>query len=393
MSTTTKKKSTKAPAVIVPTVAPVVKEEQKIEKPVARSSSPTTPASTSSAVSSSAISSSVPKNTNIDDKYVLSRSMRPMSLDDIIGQDANINFIKRQFESGRLPHFFIIGGSFGTGKTSIARIIAMMIQGLNSYTPNDLKNYDISEINGADKNGIETIRSLIEEASYFPRLGSKAKVVIIDEAQQLTRQAQDALLKPAEEPHDKFFLIFSTSDVSKIADSLKRRATIIRMDGLDNAQILDLLERAKERTGCQLDSEPLLEALINREVREPGKILQAYEKYVNGIDATNCVMETAISNAGLDEKKLVAHIKKGNWLQAVEFLKLVKKDEVFGLKIYITNSLKNMILTEPNDDTVKTSLAILHIINSKDDLPSFVASVRLAINEIRPVVYKKKEQE
>jgi DNA polymerase-3 subunit gamma/tau len=112
----------------------------------------------------------------------LQNSLRPNNLNDMIGWN---NDLKNMFESGRIPHFFLIKGSTGTGKTTISRIISRMLQykkleDIDYGVP--LGNYDITEINAADKNGVDDIRELIEKIKYKPHEPSLSKVIIMDEA-------------------------------------------------------------------------------------------------------------------------------------------------------------------------------------------------------------------
>src|SRR5277367_1448951 len=108
----------------------------------------------------------------------LAVALRPKCLNDIIGQQKNVDMLVKQFMSKRIPHFYIINGGIGEGKTSMSRIIAGILQSeeINDKAPKErseeiirnfnlgteYKKYDIKEINASDKNGVDDVRYLIE---------------------------------------------------------------------------------------------------------------------------------------------------------------------------------------------------------------------------------------
>ena len=155
---------------------------------------------------------------------VLSISMRPENLEEFLCTDT-VEIVKKQFESKRIPHFFLLVGESGSGKTTLARIITMKLQNTNIY---NTSKYDIKEINGSDKNGVDDVRQILNTINFKPMGPSLAKVIIIDEAHQLTTAAQNALLKDTEDTPEHVYFILCTNNDSKILAALKRRAFIIQ---------------------------------------------------------------------------------------------------------------------------------------------------------------------
>ncbi len=313
---------------------------------------------------------------------VLSISLRPQKLDEVIGQDDIIKTIKSQFESGRVPHFFLIVGATGSGKTSLARIIALMLQHkdpLKDKIDYNITKYDIKEINASDKNGVDDVRELLETIKYKPLLPSLAKVIIMDEAHQLTTAAQNALLKDTEDTPDHLYFIFCTNNDSKILATLTRRAYIINTHGIDQDGIHRLLFVAKKKTGFKGEIKELEEALVEYEINSPGIILQVCEKFFNGVDIMDCIFRCG-SDGTADTKKICQLLSKGNWKELAPLLKNIKKEEVVMLKCMITGYFKTILL---NSGSIKIAQSIKLLSEDVYDLASLFANIALVCDILK----------
>jgi DNA polymerase III subunit gamma/tau len=314
---------------------------------------------------------------------VLSISLRPQKLDDVVGQDDIVKTVKTQFESGRVPHFFLIVGPTGSGKTTLARIIALMLQHkdpLKDKIDYSISKYDIKEINASDKNGVDDIRELLETIKYRPLQPSLAKVIIMDEAHQLTTAAQNALLKDTEDASEHLYFIFCTNNDSKILPTLKRRAYILNTHGIDKEATGKLLLTAKKKIGFKGDLAELKEALEEYEVDSPGLILQATEKYFSGMSAIDSVFGSG-SEGSVDTKKLCNLVLKGNWKDASVILKSLKKEDIVMTRLCILGYFKTVLL---NSGSVKIAQAMKIISEDVYDLPTFLANLCIACNTISP---------
>jgi DNA polymerase III delta prime subunit len=321
----------------------------------------------------------------MENETVLINSMRPKKLDDILGQKEIIDSIKKQFESKKIPHFFMLIGDSGTGKTTIARIIALMLQ--NADPTDKLSKYDIQEINAADKNGVDDIRQLIELSKFKPINPSISKVLILDECHQLTTSAQNALLKITEDAYSHLYFIFSTSNSTKIIEALKRRAYIIRTKGLCDDDIEELLERACDKYNTDKEIVPLKEALIEHGINSPGFILQAVEKYFNGHEVSECIMLGNSTN--IDTRKLCLLISKGDWKSSAILLKTSKKEDVVMLRMCITGYLKVIMFSCTGEKAVLYAKAIKLFGDNFDELSIFLANVCLVCETIRKELLRK----
>ena len=166
----------------------------------------------------------------------LYRKWRPVTFDDVRGQDAVSGTLKNQILNGRIGHAYLFCGTRGCGKTSVAKIMARAVN-----CPDALKNggnpcnvcpvcrsiiegssLDVFEIDAASNNGVDNIRDIREQVEYPPTDG-KYKVYIIDEVHMLSTGAFNALLKTLEEPPAYVIFILATTDPQKVPQTILSR--------------------------------------------------------------------------------------------------------------------------------------------------------------------------
>lgn len=316
---------------------------------------------------------------------VLSLSLRPTSLETYVGQDDLITLLENQFISGRIPHFYILHGPVGSGKTTLARILALALQldpalGENRLNPSEddwknYKRYEIREINAANQNGIDDIRAMVESMRYKPIPPSRSRVIILDEAHQITSAAQNTLLAETEDVAPHVYYIFCTSNISKIIPALQRRAYIMTPKAMPETAIKDLLERAAEFSDFEEDVSPLLKALVDNGIASPGLILQAAEKFFNGMPPEESVFQNDITN--LDTMAICRAVAGGVWKDTAKLLKPMVKSDIMMVKNSVLGYLKAILLNAVGNRALALSKAIRSIAdeNGNDNLPMFLANV------------------
>lgn len=199
----------------------------------------------------------------------LYRKYRPQTFNDVYGQNNIIDTLKNAIANNKLSHAYLFCGPRGTGKTSVAKIIARTVncEKLDGSTPcNECVNCtqnttDIIEIDAASNNGVDEIRELKNKISLVPTYG-KYKIYIIDEVHMLTISAFNALLKTLEEPPQHIIFILATTDPEKVPATIISRCQRFDFKRISNEAIVKRLKQI-----CDLENIEIEENALNEIAR------------------------------------------------------------------------------------------------------------------------------
>lgn len=183
---------------------------------------------------------------------VFARKWRPLTFDDVVGQEHITETLKKAIDKNRVAHAYIFTGTRGVGKTTTARIMARALNCEKGPTTTpcgectSCKNilsgssFDVLEIDGASNNSVDDIRELRDNIGYSS-MGGKYRIYVIDEVHMLTKSAFNALLKTLEEPPKNVIFIFATTEPQKIPATIHSRCQRYDFKRIGAEQILGRL--------------------------------------------------------------------------------------------------------------------------------------------------------
>ncbi|WP_417908592.1 DNA polymerase III subunit gamma/tau [Candidatus Electronema sp. PJ] len=207
---------------------------------------------------------------------VLARKSRPQNFAQVVGQQHIVRTLQNALLRNRVPHALIFSGVRGTGKTTLARIMAKALNCESGQPPEPCcacrsckeiaagSSVDLHEIDGASNRGIQEIRELKENIRFMPVM-SRFKIIIIDEVHMLTTEAFNALLKTLEEPPAHVYFMFATTELHKVPVTILSRCQRYELKRVASKELAAHFARLAESEGITMEP-----AALNMVVRAAG---------------------------------------------------------------------------------------------------------------------------
>ena len=206
----------------------------------------------------------------MEDYIVSARKYRPVTFDSVVGQKALTTTLKNAISSGKLANTYLFCGPRGVGKTTCARIFAKTINCTNRGADGEacgecescksfneeLRSYNVFELDAASNNSVDDIRNLTEQVR-IPPMNGKYKVYIIDEVHMLSQAAFNAFLKTLEEPPKYAIFILATTEKHKIIPTILSRCQIYDFGRISNKDIIEHLQSVAQKEGVTAEKEAL----------------------------------------------------------------------------------------------------------------------------------------
>ncbi|HHY96761.1 MAG TPA: DNA polymerase III subunit gamma/tau [Acholeplasma sp.] len=225
----------------------------------------------------------------------LYRTYRPKTFSEVYGQKVIVQTLQNALENEKFAHAYVFSGPRGTGKTSIAKIVAKTLNCRKAPIKEACGECDICkgidrgdvpdiiEIDAASNNGVDEIRDLREKVKYAPSVG-KYKVYIIDEVHMLTQAAFNALLKTLEEPPKYVVFILATTEVHKIPATILSRCQRFDFKNIDLEDIKSNIKRIAEKENLDIDDQAIHAIATTAEggMRDALSLLDQTLSFANG---------------------------------------------------------------------------------------------------------------
>lgn len=251
---------------------------------------------------------------------VLARKWRPKHFSDVAGQSHIVRTLVNSIKSDKIGHAYLLSGTRGIGKTTIARLFAKAIKCQNlseagepcltcdSCTGIEQGNsLDYLEIDGASNNSVDDIRDLIENVQYLPTNG-KYKVYVIDEVHMLTVNAFNALLKTLEEPPKHVVFIFATTDPQKLLGTVLSRCQRFDFKNASVSELKEQLYKIAKFEGIEFESDDLVHELAkqgNGSFRDALSLMDQVISLSSGLKITEDILYMSLGMAHTKSLNLI----------------------------------------------------------------------------------------
>lgn len=310
---------------------------------------------------------------------------RPCLVDEMLGNETNRKYIRNALNNKKVPHTQLYIGEPGLGKTTAAKIVALglncEVNGISSKPCLECQtcksilegsNIDIKEVNVGQTGGKDYIDAIIKDLPLSP-FKARYKVVIFDEAHELTKAAKDLLLKPIETGYDHVYFIFCTNQPDKLrskngkGEPFLDRCSILEFNRLNKIDIKNLLQNICEFEGFHFNKDVI--DLISEEAKGVPRnaIVWLNQVAIEGSWTMNIAKEICkvISN---DEEPVVFELcralNNGKWKEAVEIFESINTVPVETLRITVAGYFVSCLKKSKKFGDGKKYSAILDIITT-----------------------------
>lgn len=301
----------------------------------------------------------------------LYRIYRPASFDEVSGQKHITQTLRNALKNNRVAHAYLFSGPRGTGKTSIAKILAKAINCVEAPTDNpcnkcencigitDNTISDVIEIDAASNNGVDEIRELRDKVKYLPGY-VKYKVYIIDEVHMLSTGAFNALLKTLEEPPQHVIFILCTTEPQKIPATIHSRCQRFDFKAISNADIIDKIFEIAEKENIGISEEAVKQIANYSEggLRDAISLLDqvhAYNPQTISLDDVNEICGTVSFNTLINLVESLVERKPANAIDLLNNL-ISEGKESKKITLDLIDFFKNLLMYKSlkafNDVTV-----------------------------------------
>lgn len=304
----------------------------------------------------------------------LYRKFRPDNFNDVKGQEHIVMTLKNQLKAGRIGHAYLFCGTRGTGKTTVAKLLAKVVNCEHPVDGNPCNecrmckgimaqtSMNVIEIDAASNNGVDNVREIVEEVRYSPTEG-RYKVYIIDEVHMLSAGAFNALLKTIEEPPSYVIFILATTEVHKIPVTILSRCQRYDFKRITIDTITDRLKELIQTENVEAEEKALryIARVADGSLRDALSLLDQCISFYLGMKLTyDNVLEVLGAVDTLVYANLLRFIREQKVAECIKLLEEIESAgrELGQFTIDFIWYLRNLLLLKTSEDVTEIIIEI-----------------------------------
>lgn len=269
----------------------------------------------------------------------LYRKHRPKRLKDFLGQPEAVKILRKKIKGEGIPHVILIHGPYGTGKTSLAYLIAKYV----GCSP-----LDFNEQNTADYRGVDSVREIRSTVNQSP-IDGNSRVWLLDEIHEATNIAQNALLKVLENPPDHAYFVLCTTDPQKLIEGIIQRCLVLRLKPISSSCMADIIMGVCKKERIKLSND-VLEKIVEYAEGSAREALQILDK-VRGLTKEKEQLN-AIEKASIKTQTILIARKlmdtRTKWRDIAPLLKELDGEDTEQIRYMVLGYAKSVLLKKDN---------------------------------------------
>jgi len=267
------------------------------------------------------------------------RKYRPKTFDDVLGQEDAVKTLTRKWESDTIPHSILIHGPYGTGKTTLARIIARCLE---------CDKFDFTEKNSANYRGIDEIRNIRSTVNQAP-IGGPVRVWLLDEVHKATNDAQNAMLKLLEDPPEHAYFILATTEPEKLLKGISQRCLSLKLNPIPDKSIYNIVKNVCSKEKIKL-SKPVMQKLVEYSdgaAREALQILDRIYQLDDEDEQIEAIEKVSIKTQAIQIARMLLSTNT-KWRDLAPILRELQNEDSERIRYMILGYGKSVLLNKDN---------------------------------------------
>lgn len=303
----------------------------------------------------------------------LHRIYRPADWDSVLGQDPVVRGVRSALDGGTSRSFLLVGPS-GSGKTTVARLIA-------SHVGCEVHNR--LDIDAATHTGIDAMRSVAADADYRGLGASDVKVIIVDEAHGLSKQAWQSLLKAVEEPPEHVYWIFCTTEPDKIPKTIQTRCACFEFRSVPVDTLIDLLESVVKDKGWKT-SDKVLATIARNSDGSPRRALTLLAAAYKAKTSKQALDLFGSADESEEAVALARGLVRGEltWAKAMKLLTTISDKSPESIRLVVLNYLAAVARNAKTDAQAGRALEMMDCFSEPYNLSERDAPLLLSLGRV-----------